>query len=107
MARRGGGFRIAAALALAAVLVTATPLAAAGLDGLGRVAPSWTVLQTLWTWTRAWLDLFLGEAAPARAPAAPKAACDGGSMVDPNGCPAHGPTAGTTSDAGASIDPDG
>jgi len=106
MSRRG--LRIAAALALAVLLVTATPLAAAGPDGgLGRAASNRTVLEALWAWARVWLGLPSGETTPAGIPGRPKAACDGGSMVDPNGRPAQGSAAGDSSDGGLMIDPNG
>jgi hypothetical protein len=102
--RRGGGLRIAAALALTAVLVAAMPLAAAGPSGSGSAASGRPVLEALWTWARIWLGLPFGET---RGTGAPKAACDGGPMIDPDGCPHSNSPAGATSDAGLSIDPDG
>jgi hypothetical protein len=104
MSWRGGGHRIAAALALA--LLLASPLAALGPRGSDKApAPSPWSLDALWAWARAWLGLQGSRTAP---PAATdKTYCEGGGSIDPDGRPVCTSTASGSTEGGGSIDPNG
>jgi hypothetical protein len=98
--------RLAAALALAAVLSTAMPLAAVGPPWVGdarRGGESW--IEAVWSWVgQAWegvATLFWAPAGPAPR-SQPSAQCDGGVTIDPLGCPAR-----PQADGGVEIDPTG
>jgi len=104
---RRGIHRIALTLVLAAALLAPAASLAAGPIG---PAPAfhWRLgLDAFWAWTRVWIGFPSAASAPAPKPASRKTACDGGSHIDPNGSTVCQPAAGTNSDGGLSIDPDG
>ncbi|HEX5759118.1 MAG TPA: hypothetical protein VF121_07985 [Thermoanaerobaculia bacterium] len=100
--------RLAAALALAAVLVTALPLAAVGPPRAGDarhggeswIESVWDLIAEVWGGVTAIWARGGGGMDPNGGP--PSAQCDGGGTIDPLGCPAR-----PQGDGGIGIDPDG
>jgi hypothetical protein len=103
---RRGIHRIVIALVLAAALLAPAASLAAGPSGPS--VSSWRPgLDALWTWAHVWLGLPGAGNTPAPKPANRKTACDGGSHIDPDGRTVCQPAAGTNSDGGLQIDPNG
>jgi hypothetical protein len=99
---RRGTHRIVIALVLAAALLAPAASLASGLSGPIPAVHWRPDLDAL----RVWAHLWLGLPGAAPKPAARKTACDAGPHIDPNGGSSCQP-AGTNSDGGLQIDPNG